>query len=233
MQCNVVTATAGTKFQAVVSRTQNVIGSRQSSVLCIVSLRNGTNDRYLLIKKKKKIILTKRTRRANSDDDKRGIYIKLLLYPASLLWASHGGRQKHTSKFTSPAWVHVAFACSRQHLIYGPYRWSACAIMAGTAEEAVFSALRGHLSENTKLPTPLIIKVYVASLKKGMYAQRVQFIVGEASFAVVCISYYGRHESFDTTAVCVCVCDVCRYWFRSFAVFHSTSTIKLSHEGLI
>lgn len=81
--------------------------------------------------------------------------------------------------------------------------------MAGTAEEAVFSALRGHLSENTKLPTPLIIKVYVASLKKGMYAQRVQFIVGEASFAVVCISYYGRHESFDTTAVCVCVCVMC------------------------
>lgn len=41
--------------------------------------------------------------------------------------------------------------------------------MAVPAEEAVLNALRGHLSENIKLPAPLIIKVYVASLKKGLY----------------------------------------------------------------
>lgn len=41
--------------------------------------------------------------------------------------------------------------------------------MAVPVEEAVLHALRGHLSENTKLPAPLIIKVYVAALKKGAY----------------------------------------------------------------
>lgn len=41
--------------------------------------------------------------------------------------------------------------------------------MAVSVEEAVLHALRGHLSENTKLPAPLIIKVYVAALKKGAY----------------------------------------------------------------
>lgn len=41
--------------------------------------------------------------------------------------------------------------------------------MAVPVEESVLNALRGHLSENTKLPAPLIIKVYVASLKKGSY----------------------------------------------------------------
>lgn len=41
--------------------------------------------------------------------------------------------------------------------------------MAAPVEEAVLNALRGHLSENTKLPAPLIIKVYVAALKKGAY----------------------------------------------------------------
>lgn len=41
--------------------------------------------------------------------------------------------------------------------------------MAVPVEEAVLNALRGHLSENTKLPSPLIIKVYIASLKKGTY----------------------------------------------------------------
>lgn len=41
--------------------------------------------------------------------------------------------------------------------------------MAASVEEAVLHALRGHLSENTKLPAPLIIKVYVAALKKGAY----------------------------------------------------------------
>lgn len=39
--------------------------------------------------------------------------------------------------------------------------------MAVPVEEAVLAALRGHLSENTKLPAPLIVKVYVASAKKG------------------------------------------------------------------
>lgn len=39
--------------------------------------------------------------------------------------------------------------------------------MAVPVEEAVLNALRGHLSENTKLPAPLVIKIYVASLKKG------------------------------------------------------------------
>lgn len=41
--------------------------------------------------------------------------------------------------------------------------------MAVPVEEAILNALRGHLSENTKLPAPLIIKVYVSALKKGAY----------------------------------------------------------------
>lgn len=49
--------------------------------------------------------------------------------------------------------------------------------MAVPVEEAVLNALRGHLSENTKLPSPLIIKVYVASLKKGMYFVFMYFYV--------------------------------------------------------
>ncbi|KAJ6644572.1 Protein qui-1 [Pseudolycoriella hygida] len=39
-------------------------------------------------------------------------------------------------------------------------------------EEAVLNALRGHLSENTKLPAPLIIKVYVSALKKEFREER-------------------------------------------------------------
>lgn len=41
--------------------------------------------------------------------------------------------------------------------------------MAVPAEEAVLSALRGHKTENIKLPTPRLIKIYVSSLKKGLY----------------------------------------------------------------
>lgn len=41
--------------------------------------------------------------------------------------------------------------------------------MAVPADEVLHNALRGHLSANTKLPAPLIIKVYIASLKKGLY----------------------------------------------------------------
>ncbi|XP_037046627.1 uncharacterized protein LOC119081650 [Bradysia coprophila] len=44
--------------------------------------------------------------------------------------------------------------------------------MAVPVEEAVLHALRGHLSENTKLPAPLIIKVYVAALKKDFREER-------------------------------------------------------------
>lgn len=40
--------------------------------------------------------------------------------------------------------------------------------MAAPVEDAILNALRGHQNENTKLPSPLIIKIYVASLKKGM-----------------------------------------------------------------
>lgn len=39
--------------------------------------------------------------------------------------------------------------------------------MAVTAENSVLMALRGHLTETTKLPSPRIIKIYVASLKEG------------------------------------------------------------------
>lgn len=39
--------------------------------------------------------------------------------------------------------------------------------MAAPIEENVYNALRGHLSQNTKLPAPLIIKIYVASTKNG------------------------------------------------------------------
>lgn len=41
--------------------------------------------------------------------------------------------------------------------------------MAAAVEEAVFNALRGHHNEKTKLPTPRIIKIYVASLKEGKW----------------------------------------------------------------
>lgn len=40
--------------------------------------------------------------------------------------------------------------------------------MAVTADEVVLSALRGHRTENIKLPTPRLIKIYVSSLKKGL-----------------------------------------------------------------
>jgi len=51
--------------------------------------------------------------------------------------------------------------------------------MAVPVEEAVLNALRGHLSENTKLPAPLIIKVYVAALKKGAYLLNLVFYSNE------------------------------------------------------
>lgn len=41
--------------------------------------------------------------------------------------------------------------------------------MAVPVEEAVFNALRGHHNENTKLPVPRIVKIYVASVKNGWY----------------------------------------------------------------
>jgi hypothetical protein len=39
--------------------------------------------------------------------------------------------------------------------------------MTVPVEDAVFNALRGHHNEKTKLPTPRIIKIYVASEKDG------------------------------------------------------------------
>lgn len=39
--------------------------------------------------------------------------------------------------------------------------------MAVSIEENVYNALRGHLSQNTKLPAPLLIKIYVACTKNG------------------------------------------------------------------
>lgn len=39
--------------------------------------------------------------------------------------------------------------------------------MAAPVDEATLQALRGHLSENTRLPAPLIIKVYIACVKEG------------------------------------------------------------------
>lgn len=41
--------------------------------------------------------------------------------------------------------------------------------MAVPADETVLSALRGHKTENIKLPTPRLIKIYVSSLKKGLF----------------------------------------------------------------
>lgn len=41
--------------------------------------------------------------------------------------------------------------------------------MATAIEEAVFNALRGHHNEHTKLPSPRIIKIYIASLKDGKF----------------------------------------------------------------
>ncbi|XP_053677511.1 protein qui-1 [Anopheles nili] len=44
--------------------------------------------------------------------------------------------------------------------------------MAAAIEEAVFNALRGHHNEHTKLPSPRIIKIYVASLKDDFKEER-------------------------------------------------------------
>jgi len=44
--------------------------------------------------------------------------------------------------------------------------------MAAPVEETVLSALKGHVGVNTKLPTPRIIKVYIASLKKGEFTEK-------------------------------------------------------------
>lgn len=41
--------------------------------------------------------------------------------------------------------------------------------MAVPIDEGVLSALRGIASKNTRLPKPLLIKVYVSSLKEGEY----------------------------------------------------------------
>lgn len=41
--------------------------------------------------------------------------------------------------------------------------------MAVTVEKSLLMALGGHLTENTKLPSPRIIKIYVASCKEGKY----------------------------------------------------------------
>ncbi|XP_038117714.1 uncharacterized protein LOC6033549 isoform X2 [Culex quinquefasciatus] len=48
--------------------------------------------------------------------------------------------------------------------------------MAAAVEEAVFNALRGHHNEKTKLPTPRIIKIYVASLKEDFKEERRQLL---------------------------------------------------------
>lgn len=39
--------------------------------------------------------------------------------------------------------------------------------MAVAIEETVLNALRGKLSEQTRLPAPKIIKIYISSRKKG------------------------------------------------------------------
>lgn len=44
--------------------------------------------------------------------------------------------------------------------------------MAVPVEEGVLNALRGVISETTRLPKPLIIKVYVSSLKDGKYLKK-------------------------------------------------------------
>uniref|UniRef100_A0A6E8VK53 NWD1/2-like winged helix-turn-helix domain-containing protein n=1 Tax=Anopheles coluzzii TaxID=1518534 RepID=A0A6E8VK53_ANOCL len=44
--------------------------------------------------------------------------------------------------------------------------------MATAIEEAVFNALRGHHNEHTKLPSPRIIKIYIASLKDDFKEER-------------------------------------------------------------
>ncbi|XP_049297951.1 protein qui-1 isoform X1 [Anopheles funestus] len=44
--------------------------------------------------------------------------------------------------------------------------------MAAAIEEAVFNALRGHHNAHTKLPSPRIIKIYVASLKDDFKEER-------------------------------------------------------------
>ncbi|ETN64158.1 hypothetical protein AND_004106 [Anopheles darlingi] len=44
--------------------------------------------------------------------------------------------------------------------------------MAATIEDAVFNALRGHHNEQTKLPSPRIIKIYVASLRDDFKEER-------------------------------------------------------------
>ncbi|XP_058061583.1 protein qui-1 [Anopheles bellator] len=44
--------------------------------------------------------------------------------------------------------------------------------MAAAIEDAVFNALRGHHNENTKLPSPRIIKIYIASLKDDFKEER-------------------------------------------------------------
>ncbi|KFB46917.1 AGAP004827-PA-like protein [Anopheles sinensis] len=48
--------------------------------------------------------------------------------------------------------------------------------MAAAIEEAVFNALRGHHNERTKLPSPRIIKIYVASLKDDFKEERRQLL---------------------------------------------------------
>lgn len=49
--------------------------------------------------------------------------------------------------------------------------------MAVPIDEGVLSALRGIASKNTRLPKPLLIKVYVSSLKEGEYACRQRVVV--------------------------------------------------------
>lgn len=42
--------------------------------------------------------------------------------------------------------------------------------MAVTIEETVRNALRGQLSEQTRLPAPKLIKIYISSRKRGKYS---------------------------------------------------------------
>lgn len=42
--------------------------------------------------------------------------------------------------------------------------------MAVPIDEGVLNALKGVTSQNTRLPKPLLIKVYVSSLKQGKFS---------------------------------------------------------------
>jgi hypothetical protein len=59
-------------------------------------------------------------------------------------------------------------------------------------EDSVFNALRGHHTGNTKLPTPRLIKIYVASVKNGKHY--LQSILIQLDFLIndLLKRFYGR-----------------------------------------